>query len=119
MAKPRTIPDVRWNTREMQRGIKALGLVPPPPDGKNRDPKREARGGYYEAATLEGWLAYEAKLAIVLEGEKNTWTQEAHLHSVMRAALDAAPDYDTLVGPFHHGVTARPAFPNIGHLRIA
>lgn len=106
------------DARTYQRRLRALGVTPPPPAGKPKDPKAAKPGHFYvlpdrQKAEL---AAYVAQLRALLDAKEGAWSAKAHAHAVLMAAYEAV--HRKPGGPLHGGVTARPAFGNPGHLRV-
>lgn len=107
---------LKGDCRTLQRRLKALGVVPPAPDGQKPSPDAMKPGHYYVVVAPLGLAAYVARLRAACAVAEQSWQPNAHLHAVLAAARDAA---NVDVGAVAHGgVPARPAFGNPGHLRV-
>lgn len=119
MAKPPSVPELRWDIRELQKKLKKLGVAPPPPKGKPALTDIMKPGKFYVVApTLKELGAYHAQLQAAVEAQGSAWTAGAYLHSVLGAALDAAPESERLARPHGH-VAAKPVIDNHGYLALA
>ncbi len=117
--KPRTIPELRWDLRELQKKLKKLGVTPPPPKGKPARADIMKPGKFYAVpARVKELEGYDAELRAVLDAQGDAWTAEAFLHNVLAAALTAAPAKEQLTRPHAH-VPARPVINNHGYLAAA
>jgi hypothetical protein len=117
--KPQSASELKWDLREVQKKLKKLGVTPPPPKGKPVLPDIMKPGKFYAVGpALADLERYLAQLRGLLEAQGRTWTAEAFLHSVLAAALKAAPESERLARPHGH-VAAKPAINNHGYLALA
>lgn len=117
--KAKTLPELKWELRELQKKLKKLGVAPPPPQGKPVLANIMSAGRFYAVpARREDTERYTSQLRAVLEAQGEAWTAKAYLHNVLAAALEAAPEPERLERP-HARVAARPVIDNLGYLSLA
>lgn len=114
-----TLFELQLKVSAAQRKLKKLGVVPPPPSGAKAlaDIMKPGRR-YTPPKALAPTKAYLAQLTNLLTQSANRWTDEAYLHNVMAAALEAAPPPLRPNEPHGH-VPARPVIGNEGYLALS
>jgi hypothetical protein len=110
---------LRWDSQELQKKLKKLGVAPPPPSGQKPKADILKPGKFYSAGkAFADWAAYVAQLRAAIDGLGSAWSLDAYGHNVMIAALAAAPVAEWLARPHGH-VAARPVLDNRGYLVLA
>jgi len=109
--------ELDWESRILQRQLKALGVAPPPPTGQPAKPGILKKAQYYAVVGWDAKHAYLLKLRDLFATASTKWTDEACLHTVLAAAQKAAPEGERLT-VCHHGVTARPVIANAGYVAL-
>ena len=117
--KPPTMSALKWDVREVTKKLKKLGVMPPPPKGKPAMKDIMKPGKFYAMPrSYEEVDAYLGQLRRVLDGQSSKWTADAFLHTVLAAAMKAAPEDQRLERPHGH-VAAKPVINNRGYLGAA
>ncbi|MFO0598080.1 MAG: hypothetical protein U0228_22450 [Myxococcaceae bacterium] len=117
--KPPTVNELRWDIGVVQKKLKKLKIPPPPPKGQPEKPDIMKPGKFYTVPLQTAPLtAYLAQLNEVLDAAASKWTLDAFGHSVMAAALEAAPEAERLAKPHRH-VPSKPVIDNHGYVALA
>lgn len=109
-------------SKALQRQLKALGVAPPPPPGRGALADIMKPGRFYEferdAKLVPQLERYVETLQLAVTAAQSRWTADAHGHSVLMAAQDAAPASARLSRP-HGGVPAKPVIDALGYVHAA
>lgn len=109
--------ELDWESRILQRKLKALGVPPPAPAGQPVKPGILKKAQYYAVVGWDAKHAYLLKLRELFASQSTKWTDEACLHTVLAAAQKAAPETERL-RVCHQGVPARPVIANAGYVAL-